>query len=302
MTQVSAKADETQSRAGAAAPTSAPVAQTGSSVAPLDRRFWTGAWWWAGAAILLVATVLRLYDLSAKVMHHDEGVNGVFTSTLFHQGGYKYDPTNFHGPSLYYAALLTTSINSFFYGRDGLSLFAIRLVPAIFGIGLVWLMLCLRRPLTTFGAIAAALLATISPGMVFFSRYFIHELMFVFFSLAILVAWLKYQETKKPRYFILASASAALLCATKETWIITVAVWLLAIPCTVIYLRLLGNPHEEDATKNKRNVRKRLPSSGGAEPEAVWSKRKLYFTAAAGLYRGVRAAVFLVLHEPQRRG
>jgi hypothetical protein len=52
------------------------------------------------------------------------------------------------------------------------------------------------------------------------------------------MAWLWYRSTTKPIYLVLASASAALLFTTKETWIITVAVWLIAIPCTIAYLRL----------------------------------------------------------------
>ena len=76
------------------------------------------------------------------------------------------------------------------------------------------------------------------PGFVFFSRYFIHEILFVFFSLGVIVAWLWYRDTGKPRYLMLASASAAMLFATKETWIITAAVWLIAIPCTTFFLRL----------------------------------------------------------------
>jgi uncharacterized protein (TIGR03663 family) len=228
--------------------------------------------------------------LSAKVMHHDEGVNGVFVSTLFHQGGYKYNPENFHGPSLYYAALLTTSINSFFYGREGLSTFAVRLVPAIFGIGVVWLLLCLRRQLGTFGALSAAAIAVVSPGMVFFSRYFIHEIMFVFFTLGIIVAWLRYRETAQPRYFILASAAAALLCATKETWIITAAVLLLAIPCAVVYLGLRGNPVEADYA-DKKNRREPLARQA-VESSPAWSQRRLYLTAAL-----VFVAVWVLLYS-----
>jgi uncharacterized protein (TIGR03663 family) len=105
-------------------------------------------------------------------------------------------------------------------------------------------MLCLRRFLGSTAALAAAAFATVSPGFVFFSRYFIHEILFVFFSLGTIVAWLWYRSTGKPRYLMLASASAALLFTTKETWIITAAVWLIAIPCTIGYLRLRKRANE----------------------------------------------------------
>ncbi|MGH9565624.1 MAG: hypothetical protein ACRD4I_06555, partial [Candidatus Angelobacter sp.] len=130
-------------------------------------------WQWSCAALLTGAAFLRLFQLTAKVLHHDEGVNGLFMTNLFRNGYYHYDPANYHGPTLYYAGLVTTTINALFYGKAGLSTFAIRLVTVIFGLGVVWLLLCLRRQLGTFGAFAAAALATVSPGLVFFSRYFI---------------------------------------------------------------------------------------------------------------------------------
>ena len=191
-------------------------------------------------AILLAATLLRLLFLAEKPLHHDEGVNGLFLANLFRTGYYHYDPANYHGPSLYYLALVPTAINNLFHWGHGLSTFGIRFVTAFFGVATVWLMLCLRRYLGTPAALAAAAFATVSPGFVFFSRYFIHEILFVFFSLGVIVAWLRYRDTGKPRYLYLSSASAAMLFATKETWLITAIVWLIAIPCTTVYLRLRG--------------------------------------------------------------
>jgi uncharacterized protein (TIGR03663 family) len=203
-------------------------------------------WWWSSLALLGVAALLRLVLLTQKPLHHDEGVNGLFLATLFRTGRYFYDPSNYHGPSLYYLAVIPTAINNLFHWGHGLSTFAIRLVTAAFGVGVVWLMLCLRRFIGSPAAIAAAAFATVSPGFVFFSRYFIHEILFVFFSLGVIVAWIWYLETNKPRYLLLASASAAMLFATKETWIITVAVWLIAITCSRIFLRLRGRIDRED--------------------------------------------------------
>lgn len=198
------------------------------------------AWWWSAAAILVAATLLRVIFPTLKPLHHDEGVNGNFLVTLFRTGYYHYDPANYHGPSLYYISVIPTAINNLFHWGHGLSTTVIRFVVAAFGMGVVWLMLCLRRYLGSTGALAAAAFATVSTGFVFFSRYFIHEILFVFFSLGVIVAWLWYYDTRQPRYLMLGSASAALLYATKETWIITVAVWLIAIPCTTFYLRLRG--------------------------------------------------------------
>jgi uncharacterized protein (TIGR03663 family) len=235
-------------------------------------------WQVAALLILLVAAVLRLYLLTDKVFHHDEGVNGNFMTALFHTGYYHYDPANYHGPTLYYAALLTSSIASFFVGKAGLNDFTVRLVTVIFGMGVVWLLLCIKKWLGSFGSLAAAALAAVSAGFVFFSRYFIHEILFIFFTLAVVVALLKFSETRRPRYIVLAAASLALLGATKETWIITVGVWLIAIPCTWLWMKLRGRsfwPPESDGTKESPGPV--VQQSVAAKP---WTKTRLAIVAA----------------------
>jgi len=234
MTQLSAKARKRRARTRSNVP--AVVQELADST--------RDGWWWGTLAILLVAALLRLIYLTQKPLHHDEGVNGLFLVNLFRTGFYHYDPSNYHGPSLYYLAVIPTAINNVFHWGHGLSTFAIRVVTAAFGVGVAWLMLCLRRYLGSAASLAAAALATVSPGFVFFSRYFIHEILFVFFSLGVIVAWLWYRDTGKPRYLMLASASAAMLFATKETWIITAAVWVIAIPCTTVFMRLRNRADE----------------------------------------------------------
>src|SRR5262245_24973688 len=65
---------------------------------------------WTAAAILLGAAIVRTYALSMKVLHHDEGVNGLFMASLFRTGYYHYDPSNYHGPTLYYFGWITTTV------------------------------------------------------------------------------------------------------------------------------------------------------------------------------------------------
>jgi uncharacterized protein (TIGR03663 family) len=238
------------------------------------------AWWWSGCVILVAAALVRLLFLTQKPLHHDEGVNGNFLTILFRTGYYHYDPANYHGPSLYYLALIPVAINNLLHWGHGLSTFAIRSVTATFGVGVVWLILCLKRWLGSTGTLAAAALAAVSPGFVFFSRYFIHEILFVFFTLGVIVAWLWYRETGQPRYLMLASASAAFLFATKETWLITVVVWLIAIPCTKIYLRLRGRRNE--------------PADRESAPENLGIPRKGKLYAWAGL---LFAAIAILLYS-----
>ena len=52
-----------------------------------------------------VALVLWSLSLDQRPMHNDEAVNGIKFGQLWEHGGYKYDPNEHHGPSLYYATL-----------------------------------------------------------------------------------------------------------------------------------------------------------------------------------------------------
>ncbi len=201
------------------------------------------AWRICSLLILAVAAFLRLYKLALVPFHHDEGVNGNFLVRLVREGVYQYDPANYHGPTLYYFSASAAWVLKFLFGaaaqdKYGLHTVTVRLVPAIFGLATVGLVLLLRRRLGSVGALCAAALIAVSPGAVYLSRYFIHETLFVFFTLGIVVAGLKYYEERHPIYLILASASAALLFATKETAVISAAVLVIALATTHIYLWL----------------------------------------------------------------
>ena len=192
--------------------------------------------------IFLIAAGLRLYDLNLVPLHHDEGVNGNFLVRLVREGAYQYDPENYHGPTLYYFASLIPWTVKLLFGssaRDtyGLTTFNIRLVTVLFGLGTIALVFMLRRRLGTVATLAAGLMLAVSPGAVYLSRYFIHESLFVFFTLAIVVAGVKLYDERNAAYLIPAAASAALLFATKETAMISAGVLIIALPLTLLYMR-----------------------------------------------------------------
>ena len=234
---------------------SAPPEQVGED-AGLSPR----VWWAASLLILAAAAFVRVYALGLKPMHHDEGVNGFFLTTLYRDGVYHYDPNNYHGPTLYYFALAVTKLKAFLFGEPGLGTIAVRLVPAFFGVATVWLALKLRRNLGAVGALTAAALIALSPGDVYVSRYFIHETQFVFFTLGVVVAALRYWETTDPVYLLLAAISAALLTATKETALISLVVLGLAWAVSVAYMKLTGRgggvPWEKQGRQGKNKKRK----------------------------------------------
>ena len=160
-------------------------------------------------AVLAVAVFLRCQDLSLRPFHHDEGVNGFFLTRLVREGVYKYDPTNYHGPTLYYLTLPLVAIL-------GLSDAAVRGTTVIFGLLTVYaLWRFLARSSQAMGLAAGAFLAT-STGAVFFSRYFIHESLFVAFTLFAVAACPSRHGRERWR-FVATGLSLGLLFATKET-------------------------------------------------------------------------------------
>ncbi len=154
--------------------------------------------------ITAIATFWRFYDLALKPLHHDEGVNGFFLITLFREGAYKYDPSNYHGPTLYYISLAFTKL-------FGLETFSIRASVAIFGVLMIVMMLCLKKYIGSIGSLAAGLFLALSPGMVYISRYFIHEIFFVFCSLGIVLGVLFFIEGRKAGIFATISMTLLLL-------------------------------------------------------------------------------------------
>jgi uncharacterized protein (TIGR03663 family) len=179
-------------------------------------------------AALIIGVWVRFERIELKPLHHDEGVNAFFLLNLARQGNYRYNPDNYHGPTLYYFALLPI----YLLGERDL---ALRVVPAIFGvltIGMVWL---LRRRLGRIGTPGAALLMAVSTGLVYYSRDFIHEMIFGCLSLGIVTGAVKYAENRKFRYFLMSLASTALLFATKETAMVTAGVLLLAVLAATVW-------------------------------------------------------------------
>jgi uncharacterized protein (TIGR03663 family) len=194
-------------------------------------------WWAAAVAVLSVGAMLRILDLSLKPLHGDEGVNGGFLLGLFREGIYRYNPANYHGPTLYYFALLSSSINHLLSGNEGPSTLAVRMVPAVFGIGLVSLLLTLRSRLGDLGTLTAAGLAAFSPGMVYLSRDFIHEALLGFFTLWLVVWGLRFWDTKKSNYLFLGSLAASLMLCTKETAPISLLAMAVAAAIALVWIR-----------------------------------------------------------------
>ena len=163
------------------------------------------------AAATLPAAVLRLFDLTVRPFHHDEGVNGWFFVRLWAQGDYRYDPGNYHGPTLYFLSL------PFAWVAGGPSDAVLRGVAVAASLATVVLAAALAPRLGRSGAGAAALLLAVSPAAVYFGRDYIHESLFALCTLALVVAGERAASTGSLTAHVAAGVAAGVFVATKET-------------------------------------------------------------------------------------
>jgi uncharacterized protein (TIGR03663 family) len=175
--------------------------------------------------ITIGALALRTTDLDLRPMHTDEAIQADILRNLKETGNYTYRPEDYHGPVLIFSALPLTIGKTYtdITERD------LRLVPAIYGIALVLLTFLFRRWLGTIPALIAAALTAISPMMVFYSRYFIMELPMLCFLAGFLITFIRYLETKQLPWLLIAAACGALMHATKETFVLSMAAMFPAI-------------------------------------------------------------------------
>ena len=171
------------------------------------------------AALMLLAAVLRFWDLGAQALHHDESLHARYTWLLFDGQGYQHNPL-MHGPFLFHSGAL----GFFFFGdSDATS----RLIPAIFGAALVGMPYLLRKQIGMPAVIIAAVLLTFSPTLLYFSRFFRNDIYMAVWSLALVVCIWRYFDEQKERYLYIMAAVLAFSFATKEVTFITVAIFLL---------------------------------------------------------------------------
>ncbi len=158
--------------------------------------------------VILIAVVLRFYDLGKAPFFFDESVHTVFVDSVLN-GNYRYDPA-FHGPLLFY---LTAPIVQ----ALGKTEFTYRIVPAIFGVLTVILIFKFERFIGR-GADYSALLVAISPVIVNYSRFFRNDSQILFITLSFIYFTFSYLRDRKTYQLILASVSLSLFACSKENF------------------------------------------------------------------------------------
>lgn len=131
-------------------------------------------------ALLVVLCVSRLAGLGVRLPHHDEMVHVTLSEALAFDGTYRASPA-YHGPLLYH---LEAGVFRLF----GSDLWQARLAPALAGlaaalalVGLAW------RESGRRAALAFAVLVTLSPSWLYYSRFDAHDSLILLMTA--LVAW-----------------------------------------------------------------------------------------------------------------
>lgn len=174
------------------------------------------------ALVIVGGVILRFAALDRRMMHHDEANQAVRCEPLITRGEYHYDPFDHHGPTLYYLAAPILRLGC---GTDFAACTErlLRSVTAAVGVLVILLIWPLRRALGTGGAIAAMACVALSPGLVYYSRFFIQEMLLVAATIALLASVWRYAERPSVPWAVAMGAAAGLMLATKETAVLTFA-------------------------------------------------------------------------------
>ena len=206
-----------------------------SAVSPrkLAQNLWGGrsfGWLETGfLVVIVVALAMRLWELGGRTVHYDEAIHLHFSWRLAESSGaflgwpwvfgtdYIHSPW-MHGP---FQIELTALIFKVFGDTDVTA----RIGYIVFGTALVAVPYFFRDYLGRTAALLAAVILTVSPTMLYFSRFGRNDIIMAFFAATLLTLMWRYIHEGHRRYLYLSSAIIALMFATKETAYLVVAVF-----------------------------------------------------------------------------
>jgi uncharacterized protein (TIGR03663 family) len=186
--------------------------------------------------LVLAAGAVRFTSPGLRPMHADEAVNAHKLGVLLESGEYRYDRNEYHGPVLYYSTLVAARLK----GEKSFASLnepTLRGVTALYGLLIPVLLLFLVRELKWTYVLVSTALVAFAPGLLFYSRYYIHEILLVFFSVGFIVSGYRFLADRKNIWLVLTGVFMGLMHATKETCVINYAACALALAATIIIRR-----------------------------------------------------------------
>ncbi|MBX3015302.1 MAG: TIGR03663 family protein [Caldilineaceae bacterium] len=172
----------------------------------------TTAW----IVLLVVAAVLRFVNVGERAMSHDESLHTLYSYYLYDTGKYEHNPM-MHGPILYHLNALAY----FLFGDNDASA---RFFPVLAGIGVVGMAWLFRRYIGRTGALVAGVLITISPSLLFHSRYIRHDMYIALFLLVWIYGSFRYMDTRERKWLSLIMIGMSLGLLAMEAHFISGAI------------------------------------------------------------------------------
>lgn len=166
--------------------------------------------------LIVLAAVLRFVDVGARAMSHDESLHTLYSYYLYDNGKYEHNPM-MHGPFLFHA-------NAFAYFLFGDNDTSARFFPVITGVAMVALTWAFRRYIGRAGALVAGVLITISPSLLFHSRYIRDDIYIAFCLMLWIYGAFRYLDTRQRRWLVLIMGSMAIGILSMEAHFISGAI------------------------------------------------------------------------------
>jgi predicted membrane-bound mannosyltransferase len=225
--------------------------------------------WLLYCCLFTVALLLRIYDLDARAMHHDESLHAYYSWELYQGSGLTHNPM-LHGP----LQMQLTSLIFFLFGDTDVTA---RILYVAAGTILVILPIFFRDLLGKHGAIMVSILLSISPSMVYFSRFARNDILMAVFTFGMVITMWKYLVSGNKKNLYLMSALLALSFSTKENAYLLVG--------TLGLYLTLSSIHESWPRKNYRD---QFPSL---------SYPRLVFVYALMTFKTLRNSVYTHPHS-----
>ncbi|MBN2417702.1 TIGR03663 family protein [bacterium] len=191
---------------------------------------------WAFIFFLLVlagGAALRLCLLDQRPMHTDEAVHGIKFGELLEQHRYRYDPVEYHGPLLNYSTLIPAALCGARTIAE-VTETTLRTVPAVYGLLLILGLLLLRQGMSRTALAAAAVTTALAPALVFYSRYYIQEMLLTASVFGVIGCGFRYARSRRWGWAVAAGICLGLMHASKETAVLSVGAMGLALLLTVL--------------------------------------------------------------------
>lgn len=177
---------------------------------------------WIVVGLIAVAVVwfaTRLPSLDERPMHTDEATKAYMLGELMAGEGYRYDPTEHHGPTLVYAARAVAAV----CGKTTVAELTetdLRFVVVLVGLAMVLITPALGDGLGRVAVIWAVLFFLVDPAFGYYSRYFIHEYLLLAAAMTALVCGWRYTRSRHTGWALGFGVSVGLMFATKATFVL----------------------------------------------------------------------------------